>query len=228
MRLPCLATGCAKRALTIIRVDAGAGTLDDLNWLLARGYLVMAKEYSGQRVLRLAKTVTEWVQDPDWSERSFGWVTELPIDYVRLVQRIAVRCRRQDGTFAYGVLIFSLSAEQVLAVLKRTSSHTVDPTAVLVASVALYDQRGGGIETSFKGDKQGLGLTKRNKKRFEAQHMLVLLGSLVHNVVVWARRWLSCPQIQHYGILRMMRDVFPVSGLLHFDAAVSVVEIILN
>lgn len=33
----------AKRARTMIRVDAGAGTLDDLNWLLARGYLVMAK-----------------------------------------------------------------------------------------------------------------------------------------------------------------------------------------
>ena len=26
-----------KRARTIIRVDAGAGTMDDLNWLLARG-----------------------------------------------------------------------------------------------------------------------------------------------------------------------------------------------
>src|SRR5260221_14768133 len=58
----------AKRARTIIRVDAGAGTLDDINWLLARGYEVLAKEYSGQRVLRLAKTVTTWVQDPVWSE----------------------------------------------------------------------------------------------------------------------------------------------------------------
>ena len=188
----------------------------------------MAKEYSGRRVLRLAKTVTEWVQDPDWSERSFGWVTEPPTGYVRPVQRIAVRCRRQDGTFAYGVLICSLSAQQVLAVRGRTPSQAADPTAVLAAYVTFYDQRGGGIETSLKGDKQGLGLTKRNKKRFEAQYMLVLLGSLAHNVVVWARRWLSCPQIQHYGILRMVRDVFHVSGLLRFDAFGSVVEIVLN
>jgi hypothetical protein len=43
-----------------------------------------------------------------------------------------------------------------------------DPVAVLAAYVTFYDQRGGGIETSFKGDKQGLGLTQRNKKRFEA------------------------------------------------------------
>jgi len=218
----------AKRARTLIRVDAGAGSLDDLNWLLARGYEVMAKEYAGQRVLRLAKTVTEWVQDPVWPERSFGWVTEQALGYVRPVQRIAVRCRRQDGTFAYGVLICSLSAEQVLAVLRRPSSQVADPVAVLLAYVTFYDQRGGGIETTFKGDKQGLGLTKRNKKRFEAQHILTLLGSLAHNVVVWARHWLAVPQVQQCGILRMVRDVFHVSGFLCFDAVGSVVAIVLN
>jgi len=218
----------AKRARTIIRVDAGAGTLDDINWLLARGYEILAKEYSGQRVLRLAKTVTEWVQDPVWPERSFGWVTEPATGYVRPVRRIAVRCRRQDGTFAYGVLICSLSAEQVLTMLGRPSSQAADPVAVLLAYVTFYDQRGGGIETSLKGDKQGLGLTKRNKKRFEAQHMLTLLGSLAHNVVVWARHWLAVPQIQQCGILRMVRDVFHVSGFLCFDAFTHVVEIVLN
>jgi hypothetical protein len=44
----------AKRERTIIRVDAGGGTLDDLNWLLSRGYEIMAKEYAARRVLRLA------------------------------------------------------------------------------------------------------------------------------------------------------------------------------
>src|SRR2546425_598847 len=52
-----------KRRRTIIRVDAGAGTEDDLNWLLSRGYEIMAKEYSGRRIVRLSKTVKEWVQD---------------------------------------------------------------------------------------------------------------------------------------------------------------------
>jgi hypothetical protein len=218
----------AKRARTIIRVDAGAGTLDDLNWLLARDYEIMAKEYSGPRVLRLVKTVTYWVQDPNWPERSFGWVSEPATGYVRPVVRIAVRCRRQDGTFAYGILICSLPVEQVLTVLAWPRSQATDPVAVLLAYVTFYDQRGGGIETSLKGDKQGLGLTKRNKKRFEAQHVLMLLGSLAHNVVVWARRWLSSPKIQRYGILRMVRDVLHVSGVLRFDAAGSLVEIILN
>jgi hypothetical protein len=188
----------------------------------------MAKEYSGRRVVRLAQTVTEWVQDPDWSERSFGWVTELASDSVRPVKRIAVRCLRQDQTFAYGMLICSLEVSQILTALGRPLAQATDPTAVLAAYVNFYDQRGGGIETSFKGDKAGLGLTKRSKKRFEAQHMLVLLGSLVHNVVVWAHRWLSCHKIQHYGLLCMVRDVFHVSGLLGFDASGSVVETILN
>lgn len=38
----------AKRARTLLRVDAGAGTLDDLNWLLSRGDEVVAKKYSGR------------------------------------------------------------------------------------------------------------------------------------------------------------------------------------
>src|SRR6266699_4868968 len=134
----------AKRARTMIRVDAGARTLDDLNWLLARGYLVVAKEYSGSRVLRLAKTVTEWVQDPLWSERSFGWVNEPASGYVRPVWRIAVRCCRQDGTFAYGVLICALSAEQVLTALGRPRTQAAHPVAVLLAYVTFYDLRGGG------------------------------------------------------------------------------------
>jgi hypothetical protein len=143
------------------------------------------------------------------SAHSAGSANPLPAMFAR-GSHIAVRCRRQDGTFAYGVLICSLSAQQVLAVLSRTNSQAADPVAVLAASVTFYDQRGGGIETSLKGDKQGLGLTKRNKKRFEAQHMLVLLGCLADNVVVWAHRWLTGPQIQHYGILRRCHTRFCV------------------
>ena len=88
------------------------------------------------------------------------------------------------------------------------------------------------METSFKGDHQGLGSTKRSKKRFEAQQMVMLLGSLAHNVVIWARRWLTQTdrpaKLRHYGILRMVRDVFHVSGFLVFDALDQLIEIVLN
>src|SRR5947209_16656727 len=100
----------AKRRRTLVRVDAGGGTLDDVNWLLARGYLVHGKDYSGQQAKRLAKSVQDWYVDPHQPERQFGWVTEPSEAYVRPVTRIAVRCRQQDGKFAYGVLISALSA----------------------------------------------------------------------------------------------------------------------
>jgi hypothetical protein len=53
-----------------------------------------------------------------------------------------------------------------------------------LAYAYLYDKRGGTIEIEFKENKQGFGLTKRNKKRYETQQMIVLLGALAHNVVV--------------------------------------------
>jgi hypothetical protein len=111
------------------------------------------------------------------------------------------------------VLICALEASQVLTVLGRPRSQAADPVAVRLSYVTFSDQRGGGIETSFKGDKQGLGLTKRHKKRFEAQHLLTRLRSLAHHVVVWARHWLAVPQVQQYGLLRMVRDVFHGSRL---------------
>ncbi len=211
-----------------MRVDAGGGSLHDVNWLLARGYLVHGKDYSGQQAKRLAKSVVAWYVDPHQPERQFGWVTETTQAYVRPVKRIAVRCRQQDGKFAYGVLLSALSAQQVLTLTDQSLCLLEDPAAVLLAYVSFYDQRGGGVETSFKGDKGGLGIGKRSKKRFAAQQMVMLLGSLAHNVIVWARYWLASPALHHYGTLRMVRDVFHISGFLLTDAFGQVVQIVLN
>ena len=217
-----------KRRRTIMRLDAGGGSLDDVNWLLARGYLVHCKDYSGQQAKRLASSVVDWYVDPHLPERQFGWVTAATDAYVRPVKRIAVRCRQQDGQWAYGVLISALSAQHVLLLTGQSLSLLADPAAVPLAYVSFYDQRGGGVETSFKGDKQGLGIGKRSKKRFAAQQMVMLLGSLAHNVVVWARHWLASPTLHHYGTLRMVRDVFHISGFLLTDACGQVAQIVLN
>jgi hypothetical protein len=218
----------AKRARTIVRVDSGGGSLDDVNWLLARGYQVHAKDYSSRHARSLAKSVLVWFDDPSAPERQAGWVTEAPTMYVRPVRRIAVRCRQRDGQWAVGVLISTLTDVQMLSLSGQSPSQLADQEAVLWAEVSFYDERGGGIETSLKGDKQGLGLTRRNKKRFEAQQMLMLLGSLAHNTVVWARRWLAVPQLRSYGMVRMIRDVFHISGFLGVDALGRVVQIGLN
>src|SRR5712692_9680159 len=217
-----------KRRRTIVRVDAGGGSLGDVNWLLSRDYQVHGKDYSGQQAKRLASSVHDWYIDQELPERLFGWVTAAAEAYVRPVQRIAVRCRQQDGAFAYGVLISTLSAQHVLVLTGQSLALLDDPAAVLLAYVTFYDQRGGGIETSFKGDKQGLGLGKRGKKRFAAQQMVMLLGTLAHNVIVWARRWLASPALRHYGTLRMVRDVFHISGFLLIDAGGQVTQLVLN
>jgi len=221
-----------QRERTLVRLDAGGGSVDDVNWLLGQGYQIHCKDYSSARAQRLAASVQYWVDDPKVEGRQVGWVRLPATEYVRPVRRIAVRCRKANGQWGIGVLISTLCPSEVLTLIQPDAAPDADPATVLLAYVYLYDQRGGGVETSFKGDKQGLGSTTRNKKRFEAQQMVMLLGSLAHNVVIWARSWLIQPtgscKLRHYGMLRMVRDVFHVSGFLVFDALDQLVEIVLN
>ena len=137
-----------KRSRTIVRLDAGGGSLDDVNWLLSRGYLVHRKDSR-------ASGHTPGQERPRLVRRSPS--AGAP---VRLGDRGARRlrasgqahrgaCRQQDGEFAYGVLISALSAQHVLGLTSQPLCLLDDPAAVLLAYVTFYDQRGGGVETSF-------------------------------------------------------------------------------
>jgi hypothetical protein len=211
----------ATRARTILRVDAGGGTLEHINWALSRGYQVHCKDYSGRQAQILAQTVTTWVDDPQVPGRQVGWVTEETTAYGRPVRRIAVRCPKKNGQWAVGVLISGLAPEDLLALTGQPGDRCDDPIAVLLAAVYFYDQRGGGVETAFKEDKYGLGLCRRSKKRFAAQQMVVSLTTLAHNVLLWARAWLApyLPRLAHYGLLRLVRDVGHTSGFVVLDRA---------
>lgn len=221
---------CTKRAQTVVRMDAGAGSVDDINWLLRRSYQVHTKDYSSDRAAKLAESVERWVDDPRIAGRQIGYVTTPATEYIRPVVRIAVRCRKNNGQWGVGVLISTIEAQTILTLTELSPSEWVHPDAELLAYVYFYDGRGGGVESALKGDKQGLGITKRTKKRFEAQQMVVLLGSLAHNLIVWARGWLlrEQPKVRHYGIKRMVRDVLQISGTLVVDGVGHLVQIILN
>jgi hypothetical protein len=106
----------------------------------------------------------------------------------------------------------------------------VPSSAALLTTVYRYDARGGGVETANKEDKQGLGIGKRNKKRFEAQQVVGQLGRLAHNVVVWARNWLAvdAPQVRQLGVKRLVRDVFHINGLVERDPSGRICRIVLN
>ena len=225
-----LGLDAAARRRTILRLDAGGGSLDDINWLLARGYQVHTKDYSRQRARKLGQSVTEWLDDPQIPGRQVGWVTAPPTDYIHDVRRVAARWQRKDGTWEYAVVLSTLTAPEVLAETGQPPEAARDHQAVTLAYVRFYDARGGGVETAIKDDKQGLGLLKRSKQRFAAQQLLVLLGTLAHHVLVWARRWLAPhePRLRRYGRKRLVRDIFHISGFLRWDARGQLVGIVLN
>jgi len=104
------------------------------------------------------------------------------------------------------------------------------PEPIIWLAVEFYDQRGGGRKGTFKADKQGLGLTKRNKKKFTAQQMLVLLADLAHNLIIWVKRELAAnhPCFDRYGVMRMVRDVFAIAGLVEVSPNGELIGITLN
>jgi len=225
-----LAQDAGKRQRTILRIDAGGGSVDKLNWALARGYQIHCKDYSGTRAENLAESVTAWFDDPHCPERQVGWVAQKTDLYCRPVRRIAVRCRKQNGQWGFGVLLSTLTPQDILQLMGHSAQGPAEPLSILLAYVYFYDQRGGGVETEIKEDKQGLGTSKRNKKRFEAQYMLSLLETLAHNILVWARRWLAplCPSVAHFGMLRLVRDAFHLNGLIFLDPSSQVLKVLFH
>jgi hypothetical protein len=219
-----------KRCRILLRVDAGGGSQDDVNWMLQRNYLILTKDYSTQRARKLAETVNQWVDDPNHPGRQIGLVTASAHEYCQSVVRIAVRCRKNNGQWGIGVLITNLKPNEVAAQLGIEPEVLNDPHQLLLAYAWCYDQRGGAVETSFKQDNQALGMKKRNKKRFESQQMLTQLNALAHNVLVWAQRWLRMEQksLKKIGFVRLMRDVLTTSGQLCFDKVGNLIEIRLN
>lgn len=219
-----------KRRRTVLRVDSGGGSLKDVNWALAQGYHFHGKDFSGQRAQILAQSVSRWYDDPKIASRQIGWVESSDSPYIKPVRRIAVRCKKNNGQWAVGVIVSTLSITDALALTGQDINKIYDPHCVLLAYVYFYDQRGGGVETEIKQDKQGLAIGKRCKKRFEAQQMLMMLGVLAHNAVIWAKRSIvaQTSKLYPFGIKRIVRDLFHISGLVEFDREDKIIRIILN
>lgn len=225
-----LGLDAGRRARTVLRMDAGGGSFNSINYLLGRGYQVHGKDYSVKRAANLAKYVREWVDDPRHSDRQLGWVVAGSPGYVREVRRLVMKWRKKNGQVCHHLLLSTLAPTEVVGLLGLPAELRADAEAVMVAYARLYDERGGAVEIELKESKQGLGLTKRNKKRYAAQQMVMLLGTLAHNVAVWAKRWLvaDAPKLKRYGVPRLVRDVLQVSGFLELEGAGVIKRIILN
>jgi hypothetical protein len=218
-----------QRKRTIIRSDAGGGTDANLNGVLSREYPVLIKVKNWRRAEKLAASVQTWQSDPKVAGREVGWVTQ-PHVYVRPTRQLALRERKKNGQWSYHVLVLTLTDATLFELCDQTAPTHPSPLEVLLAAMHAYDRRGGGAETQNRNDKQGLQLMHRNKHKFAAQEMLVLLAQLAHNLVIWTRNELaqSHPHFKKYGVLRTVRDVFQIPGRIQFDRVGHIQCITLN
>lgn len=217
------------RKRTILRIDGGGGNDADINQLLTNDYQLLVKVVHWKRVAKLAPTVVTWHTDPKDPRRQAGWVA-LPFAYDQPTRQLAVRCQTKKGKWRTAILVFNLDDDQLHWLNEQGKRPFSPPTDPIWLAVYAYDLRGGGVETAIKGSKQGLGITKRNKKSFHAQEMLLLLGQLAYNITSWVRNGLAACQakLRQFGMLRMVRDAFHIAGLLAFDAEGHIVQISLN
>jgi hypothetical protein len=220
----------------LIRLDGGFGTTAIIEYLLAEGYQFIVKLHSASRSKKLAHAVKEeaWACDQNglrWARVLGGEVSSLyassgssqAISAGKL-QLIAVRCKREADDKPKKKTKIKAKSEyvySVLAVRRETIKSSEDLAgAALLEQLAFYDDRATIESASFRGDKQGLKLIKRRKASLYGQEMLILLAQLVHNLVIWARDWLSEeePRLREFGIKVWVRDLFTMPGRIKFKA----------
>ncbi len=84
--------------------------------------------------------------DPKVAGRQVGRVTIAPSMPV-----LSVRCRKNNGQWAIGVLISTLLPQEVITLTRQPIDRLKDTKTVLLAYVYFYDQRGGGVEIESNG-----------------------------------------------------------------------------
>jgi hypothetical protein len=189
-----------RRQRIVLRLDGGFGTTEVLNWLLSRGYQVVAKISHSGRVRKLRQASGPW-QPTSSPGREIAAVIH-PHRFCRRTRQWVIRTPKDKGGYQYAVLVTTLLDEEPMALADA------------------YDGRAM-IEASFGQDKQALGLVTRRQRRWEAQQMVLLLARLAHHLLLWGKQWLSrVPatrrRLQGYGLVRLLRDVWTVPGVIRW------------
>jgi hypothetical protein len=224
-----LASDATKRRATIVRIDGGAGDDTNINWVLGQGYHLLIKLTSWRRANKLSESVSKWFTDPKIPGREAGWVKQ-PLSFDRPTRQLLAPAPKSDGKWSYCLILTTLTDAMLFRLADRTMPRAPTSQQRALAALHAYDRRSGGLETQNKGDKQGLCLTHRNKRKFVAQEMLVLLAQLAHNFVIWARNDLAQvdPRLGKYGIHRTIRDALQIPGRVTLNEAGNIRKIALN
>src|SRR5947208_4401665 len=189
-----------RRQRIVLRLDGGFGTTEILNWLLSRGYQVVAKISHSGRVRKLRQALGPW-QPTSSPGREIAAVLQ-PHRFCRTTRQWVIRTPKDKGGYQYAVLVATVP--------------DLEPTALADA----YDGRAM-IEATFCQDKQALGLVTRRQRRWEAQQMVLLVARLAHHLLLWGKQWLSrVPttrwRLRGYGLVRLLRDVWAVPGVIRW------------
>ncbi len=222
-----------QKGAVLLRLDAGFGTGDILNYLLEEGYQFVVKLFSSSRASKLCREVKEWHSDPKQSGRAMALLEAAPYyekDVKRQVLQIGVRCRlTAPATKAKNLKSAGVGGEEaklysyhVLVINRPELAVRLEgefKTELLLGQLAFYDKRAGIESASFCSDKQGLGLAKRRKRSLFGQEMLIGLAQLAHNLIMWQREQLSKnePKVAEYGIKCWVRDWLGMGGRLTFQ-----------
>jgi hypothetical protein len=177
---------------TLLRIDGGFGSDDNLAWVLGRHYQLIAKGFSGKRAAAYARRVKHWTEIRP-GER---WVARSPVQllFPMPTQTVVVRWLTPERRFRHALYI----------------ATDLDTTPIEVAET--YDDRGAG-EVEIQADHIGLLLRRRRKRCFAAQEMLVLLNDLAHNWLAWLHAWvLKASPFDGFGPKRIIRDLFTIPG----------------
>ena len=189
-----------RRAQIVLRLDGGFGTTAVLNWLLSRGYQVVAKISHSGRVHKLRQHLGPW-QPTSSPGRDMAAILR-PHRFCRATRQWVIRTPQEHGGYHYAVLL--------------TTVPDLEPTALADA----YDGRAM-IEATFCQDKQALGLVKRRQHKWEAQQIVMLLARLAHHLLLWSKRWLSrVPttrwRLHGYGLVRLLQEGTTVPGVIRW------------
>lgn len=177
---------------TLLRLDGGFGTDENLAWSLNRGYQLCAKGFSGKRAGAWGRQVHQWLElVPDRR-----WVALSPhqLTFSYPTRTLVLRWREKDDSLKHALYI----------VTDRTSS--------IPDVCSQYDLRGG-AEVDIRNDKQGILLTHRRKRSWNAQQTVVLLDDLAHNWLTAFRRLaLKDTPLCNYGVYRLIQEVLNIPG----------------
>jgi hypothetical protein len=221
----------------LVRLDGGFGTSEIINFLLAEGYQFVVKLYSTSRAIKLCRDLQEaqWLADPKQAGRSAALLDEVeyyPQAQQKQLVQVGVRCvltgeakakkkakaknlrtEEEDSSPSYSYHVLVVQRPSLKVGLDREFK-----AELVLGQLAFYDKRATIESASFCGDKQGLGLARRRKHSLAAQEMLIGLGQIAHNLIVWQRYELSKEEakIAEYGIKCWVRDWLGLGGRLTF------------